>query len=223
MRFARCALAAAAMAAVLASAGCWRMLGREEHERKEGLAKHTSMAEIFWAAGNYEGAAAEYRAVIELAPTLAEAYLGLGNCLSRLDRYGEAAEAYGKASALEPANYDFRFNLGVTLARLKKYEPAAAAFREAAALKPDAAEPYVYLGSALREAGDYEGAAAALARGLVIDPGDALARVNLALTLETLAPARAPAEWRKVLASPAALPEWRDMARARLAALEGGE
>ncbi len=221
MNFKQVAVKMLACGAVVAASGCYWLIGGEEHRRKESIAKHTGMAEIHEAAGNYEGATDEYRAVIELAPQLAEAYLGLGNNLNRLGRYGEAAEAYRKAAALEPQNYDFRFNLGVTLARAEKYEEAAAELEAAASLAPDKAEPYIYWGSALREAGDYEEAAAALARALVIEPANTLAHLNLALTLDEVDPARAADEWRKVRDAPDALPEWRGMADERLSRGEG--
>ncbi len=210
-----------ACGAVAAAGGCYWLIGGEEHRRKQSIAKYTNMAEIHETAGNYAGAADEYRAIIELAPQLAEAYLGLGNNLNKLGRFAEAAEAYRKAAALEPENYNFRFNLGVTLARAKKYEEAAAELEVAASLEPDKAEPYIYWGSAMREAGDYENAAAALARALVIDPANTLAHLNLALTLDEVDPARAADEWRKVRAAPDALPEWRAMAEERLS--PGGE
>jgi len=216
VNFKQVAVKILACGAVVAASGCYRLIGGEEHRRKQSIAKHTGMAELREAAGNYEGAADEYRAVIELAPRLAEAYLGLGNNLNKLGRYGEAAEAYRKAAALEPQNYDFRFNLGVTLARAKKYEEAATELEVAASLAPDKAEPYIYWGSALREAGDYEEAAAALARALVVEPANTLAHLNLALTLDEVDPARAAAEWRKVRDAPDALPEWRAMADERL-------
>lgn len=207
------------LAVIGGGAGCYRLLGREEHERKEAIAKHTGMAEIHEAAGNYEGAADEYRAIIELAPDFAEAYLGLGNSLSRLGRYGEAAEAYRKGVTLAPDDYALRFNLGVTLARAEAYGEAASALEEAAALEPDRAEPYIYWGSALRSAGDYRGSAAALARALVLEPGNTFARLHLAMTLEFTDPARAVEEWRRVKEAPEALPEWRALAEERLAAL----
>jgi tetratricopeptide (TPR) repeat protein len=213
----KAAVIGAVCAAVLATGGCYWLIGREEHERKQSIAKHTKMAEIHELAGNYEGAADEYRAVIELAPTLAEAYLGLGNSLNRLGRYGEAAEAYRRAADLEPKDYNARFNLGVTLARAEKFEEAAAELEKAAALEPDKAEAYIYWGSALRNAGDYENAVAALARALVIDPSNTFTHLNLALTLDDVDPARAVAEWRKVRDAPDALPEWREMAEERLA------
>lgn len=213
------ALKLSACAAVLAAGGCYWLIGGEEHRRKQEIAKHTKMAEIHELAANYEGAADEYRAVIELAPQLAEAYMGLGNNLNQLSRYDEAAEAYRKAVELEPKVYSFRFNLGVTLARAEKYEEAAAELEVAASLEPEKAEPFVYLGSALRSAGDYGGAAAALARALVLEPGNTLAHLNLALTLEYVDPARAAAEWRKVRDAPDALPAWREMAEERLSHL----
>ncbi|NIT36235.1 MAG: tetratricopeptide repeat protein [candidate division Zixibacteria bacterium] len=219
MNLANTALKLSACTAVLAAGGCYWLIGGEEHRRKQEIAEHTKMAEIHELAANYEGAADEYRAVIELAPQLAEAYMGLGNNLNRLSRYDEAAEAYRKAVELEPKVYGFRFNLGVTLARAEKYEEAAAELKVAATLEPEKAEPFVYLGSALRSAGDYESAAAALARALVNEPGNTLARLNLALTLEDLDPARAAHEWRKVRDAPDALPAWREMAEERLADL----
>lgn len=217
MNSVRAALIGAVCAAALATSGCYWLIGREEHERKQSIAKHTKMAEIHELAGNYEGAADEYRAIIELEPTLAEAYVGLGNSLNRLDRYGEAAEAYRRAADLEPDDYNARFNLGVTLARAEKFEEAAAELEKAAALELDKAEPYIYWGSALRNAGDYENAVAALARALVIEPKNTFAHLNLALTLDDVDPARAADEWRKVLDAPDALPEWREMAEERLA------
>ena len=217
------ALRILACGVVVAAGGCYWLIGGEEHRRKQSIAKHTSAAEIHELAGNYEGAADEYRAVIELAPQLAEAYLGLGNNLNKLGRYGEAAEAYSRAVELAPNVYSFRFNLGVTLARAQKYEEAAAELEVAASLEPDNAEAYVYWGSALRGAGDYEGAAAALARALVINPANTLARLNLALTLDEVDPARAAAEWRKVWAAPDALPEWRDLAQKRLSRPAAGD
>jgi len=219
----KAAVIGAVCAAALATSGCYWLIGREEHERKQSIAKHTKMAEIHELAGNYEGAADEYRAIIELEPTLAEAYMGLGNSLNRLGRYDEAAESYRRAADLEPKVYSFRFNLGVTLARAEKFEEAAAELEKAAALEPDRAEPYIYWGSALRNAGDYENAVAALARALVIEPSNTLAHLNLALTLEDADPARAADEWRKVLGAPDALPEWREMAEERLAAPPGEE
>jgi tetratricopeptide (TPR) repeat protein len=219
----KAALIGAVCGAVLATGGCYWLIGREEHERKQSIAKHTKMAEIHELAGNYEGAADEYRAIIELEPALAGAYLGLGNSLNGLGRYGEAAEAYRRAADLEPDDYDAWFNLGVTLARAEKFEEAAAELEKAAALKPDKAEAYIYWGSALRDAGDYENAAAALARALVIEPSNTFAHLNLALTLEDVDPARAADEWRKVLAAPDALPEWREMAEDRLARPPGEE
>jgi tetratricopeptide (TPR) repeat protein len=219
----KAAAAWAACGALGATCGCYWLIGGEEHERKQNISKHMKMAEIHELAGNYEGAADEYRAIIELEPALAEAYLGLGNSLNRLGRYGEAAQAYRRAADLEPEVYSFRFNLGVTLARAEKFAEAAAELEKAASLAPDKAEPYIYWGSALRNAGDYEHAAAALARALVIEPSNTLARVNLALTLDYTDPGRAAAEWRKVLEAPDALPEWRKMAEDRLAELEAGE
>jgi len=219
----RAAVTWAACGAALAASGCYWLIGGEEHQRRQSIAKHTDMAEIHELAGNYEGAADEYRAIIELAPTLAEGYMGLGNSLNRLGRYDEAAEAYRRAADLEPNVYSFRFNLGVTLARAEKFAEAAAELEKAAALAPDKAEPYIYWGSALRNAGDYEGAAAALARALVIEPSNTLARLNLALTLEDADPGRAADEWRKVRDAPDALPEWREMADERLAEPPGEE
>ena len=209
-----------AAAAAQVAAGCspW-VLGRDEHLRKQEIAKHTAMAEIHEAAGNYEGAADEYRAIIELSPQLAEAYQGLGNSLNKLGRFAEAAEAYRKAVTLDPDVYSYRFNLGVTLGRCEKYNEAAAELEKAAALKPEAAEPYIYWGSALRDAGDYKGAVATLARALVIEPNNTLALLNLALAQEYDDAARAAATWRRVRDAADVTPAWHALADEHLAAL----
>lgn len=205
--------------AALGSTACPWLIGGEEHRLKQTLAKHTTMAEIHWEAGNYEGAADEYRAIIELSPRFPDAYLGLGNCMNKLGKYPEAVEAYRKAVALDPANYDYLFNLGVTLARMEKPAEAAAEFEKAAALHPKKAEPFIYWGSALRDAGDYPGSAAALARALTLEPKNTFAHLNLAMTLEFTDAAKAAAEWEKVVAAPDADAAWRDLAAERLRVL----
>lgn len=217
----RWGVAAISLLCVLAAGGCPRLIGAEEHRRKEAMAKHTTMAEIHWMAGNYEGAADEYRALIELAPRFPDAYQGLGNALNKLGRYEEAAASYRTAVELAPDNFDFRFNLGVTLARLGRYGEAAEEFERAAALKRGDAETYIYWGSALRESGDAEGAAAVLARALVLEPRNPLARVNLALTLERLDPARAIVEWKAILKMEGIEASYAELAREHLAALGG--
>ena len=216
-------LAFVAAVAALTNTACPWLLGGEEHRRKQTLAKHTTMAEIHWEAGNYEGAADEYRAIIELSPRFPDAYLGLGNCLNKLGKYNEAAEAYRKAVELDPANYDYRFNLGVTLARAEKPAEAAAEFEKAAGLHAKKAEPYIYWGSALRAAGDYTASAAALARALTLEPKNTFARLNLAMTLEFTDAAKAATEWEKVLKAPDADPAWRELAAERLKVLTPGE
>jgi Flp pilus assembly protein TadD len=212
-------LALVAAAAALTTTACPWLLGGEEHRRKQTLAKHTTLAEIHWEAGNYEGAADEYRAIIELSPRFPDAYLGLGNCLNKLGKYAEATEAYRKAVELDSTSYDYRFNLGVTLVRMEKPAEAAVELEKAAGLRPHKAEPYIYWGSALRDAGDYAGSAAALARALTLEPKNTFARLNLAMTLEFTDAAKAATEWEKVLNAGDADPAWRELAAERLKVL----
>jgi len=203
----------------LATAGCPRLIGREEHEKKEALKKLFDSAYAHYRAGNYEAAVTDYGEIIEIAPNFAETYYHLGECYNKMERYEESYANFAKASDLAPVEYEYAFNAGAGGAQVEDFTGAVSYFTRAAALRPDDAEAYKYLGAVERQAGMYVESEEALSRALELKPYDGFALYNLALLYEEAYPAQSPAVWRALLEEGRDCEsDWLDAARTRLAA-----
>ena len=89
--------------------------------------------------GQYEEAAATYRAMLEIDPDSASAHAGLGSALFRLGRYAEALHAMTQATALQPdlprAGARYRL-MGQAAQELGRSEAAAEHYERALKLDP---------------------------------------------------------------------------------------
>ncbi len=74
--------------------------------------QHTSIREglgrALFHAQRCEGAAAEFRAIVERAPTNDYALFCLGRCLQLLGRHAEARQPLALAACLQPGRRDYR-------------------------------------------------------------------------------------------------------------------
>ncbi len=91
-------------------------------------------ADRYYLAGSYLEAADRYRRAVQLDPTLAAAWLNLGNSLYFLSRYPESLEAYEAAIRLDPNNASAWQGKGQALMAQNRTEEAQEAFRRAEAL-----------------------------------------------------------------------------------------
>jgi tetratricopeptide (TPR) repeat protein len=188
-----------AAAASLSSSGCPRLIGGEEHEKKETIKKLFDSAYTHYQAGNYDEAVSDYEGIIEIAPNFAETYYHLGECYNKMGLYIDSYANYEKAYNLAPEVYEYAFNAGIAGAQVEDFDGAARYFESAAAIRPDDAEPFKYLGAVERQAGRYPESEEALSKALDIKPYDGFALYNLALLYEETYPERAPAVWRALL------------------------
>jgi tetratricopeptide (TPR) repeat protein len=199
----------------LSSVGCPRLIGREEHEKKEAVKKLFDSAYAHYRAGNYDEAVSDYEEILEITPNFAETYYHLGECYNKMGLYEESYANYAKAYSLAPEVYEYAFNAGITGAQVEDFDGAARYFESAAVMRPDDAEPFKYLGAVERQAGRYPESEEALSKALDIKPYDGFTLYNLALLYEETYPERAPAVWR------ALLEEGQDCDTEWLAAAEG--
>jgi Flp pilus assembly protein TadD len=201
----------------LTAVGCPRLIGGEEHEKKEAVKKLFDSAYTHYQAGDYEAATSDYEEIVGIAPNFAETYFHLGECYNKMGRYAESYASYAKASDFAPEEYEYAFNAGAAGAQAEDFEGAVDYFTRAAELRPDDAEVYKYLGAVERQAGMYVESEEALSKALELKPYDGFALYNLALLYEEAYPAQAPAVWRALLEEGRDCEsDWLDSARTRL-------
>lgn len=98
-------------------------------------------------------AAEEYRGLLELAPTYAEAHANYGAVLSRLGRYVEAVKAYQAALSLNPRLTPVLLNLGIAHHRAGEFVKAAEVLKQFVDISPDSLQAHRLLGISLVEQG----------------------------------------------------------------------
>ena len=139
-----------------------------------------------YAAGDYEGALAHYRAAIESNPQDAESHSNLGQMLVRLKRPAEALPYFDGAIAIIPQRWAYHFNRARALALLERWDEAVAGYRQAEALMPDDYATIFNLGQALHRKGDEAAAVEAYQRAITLSPQDASFRMALGTSYERL-------------------------------------
>ncbi len=157
------------------------LLGREE------------FAIALMQAGDFAGAAEQFRLIAERAPEYARARIGLGDAFVRLNRQADALEAYREAVRLQPGNVVARVNLAV-LQQLGGDLPGAVEnLRAAVRLAPGDADTRRKLVSLLLATRDYRSAETEVRTLLAAQPRDAGALNVLGVALAAqgrTAPAR---------------------------------
>jgi tetratricopeptide (TPR) repeat protein len=122
--------------------------------------------------GALEEAAAEYRALLALAPDYAEAQANFGAVLSRLERHAEAVAAYEAALRLKPSLTPVYLNLGIAHYRAGQFARAADVLERFLAAAPGHAQARQLRGVALVELGRDQEAVAELEPTLAAAPDD---------------------------------------------------
>lgn len=74
---------------------------------------HNNLGLIYHAAGDYEGAAAQFEKALARWPGMLAAQVNLGNALRGQQRYTDSVKAFLKALKLQPDSPDAYFNLGI--------------------------------------------------------------------------------------------------------------
>lgn len=137
-------------------------------------------------AGQFEPAAACFRAAIALQPDRAESHQRLGAALIELAQPERALDSLGQALRLQPDYVEALGNQGVAQVQTGDTVGAIASFRRALLLKPDYTKAEVNLGLALLKQGDF-------AQGWLAYR----ARTHMVLQQSSGSPARLPAgQWQ---------------------------
>jgi len=118
-------------------------------------------------------AEALFKQALARKPDLADAWLGRGNALVKLERYDEAFAAYDRALALKPDLAGAW--LGHLLANLGRYDDSLAAYDKALAVRPDLAEAWLGRCHSFVKLQRYAEALTAYDRAIAVEPRQAAA------------------------------------------------
>ena len=173
-------------------------------------------------AGDLDGAAADYRQVLVVAPDNADAFHLLGLVFHQRGAHDDAAALIERAMTLRPRAAEYAYNLGKVRAAQDRWVDAAAANRAALALKPDYADAHGNLGVALIWLGRPATAEESLRAALAHDSKPAASWSALGLALRHQGrDAEAAVAWEKAIALRPDLAEAQfNLATARLAAMD---
>jgi protein O-GlcNAc transferase len=134
-------------------------------------------------------------AAVAATPSDVRYQFGLGETLSALGRWEDAADAYRRVIAINPDSPESHYALGIALACLADHTGAIAAYQAAVALQPDYADAFNNLGNAHRMLGQMPEAAAAYERAIALRPDYAGAMSNLGTLLNGQAKTTEAMQW----------------------------
>jgi Tfp pilus assembly protein PilF len=142
---------------------------------------HFALALFSQRTGDYDGALAHYRVLLERHDASAEVHNNLGLLYQDRGQSDDAVKQFQRAIAIDPKSAKAHNNLGVAFMRANQLTQAASEFRVALACDPRNVESLVNLALVERSSGRLADARALLRRALTIDPRNAGSHYNLAV------------------------------------------
>ena len=133
--------------------------------------------------GQPEAALRNIEQAIAVAPAQVRYPLGLGETLTALDRWADAATAYRRAIASDSECAEAHFGLGRVLQHRSDFTAAIESFRNAVRLRPTFAEALSNLGNCAQSIGDAAQAESAYRQAIEVRPDFAGALSNLGALL----------------------------------------
>lgn len=138
-------------------------------------------------AGQLVHARVLYENAVQIAPTLAKAYLNLGNVLLALEQPEAALESYFSALAQQPDWAAAYFNIGNAQIACNRLGDALKAYDQALVLNPGFVDALVAKGNVQGDLKDFESAIASYQKALQLSPHYAEVHLNLGNTFRALA------------------------------------
>jgi RecQ family ATP-dependent DNA helicase len=120
----------------------------------------------FYSTGRYEEALDSYSRAALSIYTDAIAYVGMGNCLRKLERFEEALHAFEEALAIDPKCIKAHIGKCYLYVNLGRFDAAFTAYRKAVKLDPQNAAAYNAKGQILRSQKQYDEALRAFERAI---------------------------------------------------------
>lgn len=172
----------------------------------------------------FDQAVEAYSKAIELRPTYADAYAGLGDAKAAKGDLDGAIAAYQKALAQNAANPRVQISLGkIYYTEKGLYYEAVSAYKRAIELDPQSVEAHMGLGDVYEDKGLYKEAVSQYQRALDLEPKSTAALYSLAQVYEKVDPREAITLWERYIATASQIQsekDWVDVARQHLRKLK---
>jgi tetratricopeptide (TPR) repeat protein len=133
--------------------------------------------------GDFDGAAEQFRFVLNRDPNNMFALIGLGEVLISRTQYPEAIRCLQRACDLEPEDPQAAYSLGLAEKGAGNWAEAEAQFRRVLEMRPNDVAALDQLGTVLVMRGEVQEGIAVIRRGLALDPTNAHPHFSLALVL----------------------------------------
>ena len=136
------------------------------------------------AAGNWEGAIANYQKAIEFAPRDVTSRVELGNAFLRVMRYADSIASYREALRISPRDLNAEVGLAQAYRGVHNYQEAKQILEKSRAEHPQSPTLLAVLGDLDIELQTYDAAIAHLRAALTFAPADVESRIRLAVAYD---------------------------------------
>ena len=149
----------------------------------EVISARETLGRAFEVQGQQDAAADQYRQLLKMIPSYADAHARLADVLLKQEKFEEASLHCRELLKSRPNNAGALTNFGIALSASGQKEEAAAAFRRAAEADPQSSSAHRNLANALLDTRDFAGAASAAQRAVSLTPADPVAHYLLGVAL----------------------------------------
>ncbi len=137
-----------------------------------------AQAEAAERAGEYEVALAVFRQILARNPTIATAYVGIGEIYMIQQNYEAAEPVLAHAARLEPRNFDAQYGHGRALQMLERFIEAVRAYHRALTIRPNNINANQNLATTYLQLGEPSSALVFAEKAVELDPASGPARLN---------------------------------------------
>ncbi len=138
-----------------------------------------AQAEAARLAGEYALALAAFRQILAHNPTIATAYVGIGEIYLVQADYARAEPVLARAARLEPRNFDAQYGHGRALQMLKRFVEAVKAYHRALTIRPQNVAANQRLATTYLQLGEPSSARVFAEKVVELDTANGPARANL--------------------------------------------
>ncbi|MBX3402301.1 MAG: tetratricopeptide repeat protein [Phycisphaeraceae bacterium] len=177
---------AAVVVALLGTAACATIPGREAAKPAPKAQPTRSAAEVYLVAGesavrdgDMDRALAAFARAIEVNPRLTSAHMGMADIYRMRGEFARAEESYGQAAKLQPRSFDPQYYHGLMLHLMDRVAEAVQAYLRALAIRPNDFRSNLNLATAYYQLDENALALPYAVRAVEIEPRDGSARFNL--------------------------------------------